>query len=105
MFDLPFTFLILLPGYISIFLKICSNIENIDIINISKKIIITRIIYLVLYLGSLFFIQLYAYKEVTFIVNVYTWTLVIFFILDNGFDIYVALYKNNETLLINKLIQ
>jgi hypothetical protein len=28
LFDLPFTFLILLPGFISIFLKICYNIEK-----------------------------------------------------------------------------
>ena len=54
-----------------------------------------------LYLGSIFFIQLYADDEITFFANVYTWSLVIYFILDNGFDIYVALNlnKNNETFL------
>ena len=102
LFDLPFTFLILLPGFISIFLKICSHIEKKDINDLSiSKIIKTRIIYLVLYLGSIFFIQLYADDEITFFANVYTWSLVIYFILDNGFDIYVALNlnKNNETFL------
>jgi uncharacterized membrane protein (GlpM family) len=106
-FDLIFTFLILLPGFISIFLKICSNIEKKDITDLSiSKIIKTRIIYLVLYLGSIFFIQLYASYEVTFFANVYTWSLVIYFILDNGFDIYVALNlnNNNEPFLINKVI-
>ena len=93
LFDFPFTFLILLPGFICIFLKVYNRC-NINKRN--KHIILTRIIYLVLYLGSIIGVRIFSHIEYKFYAIVYTWSLVIYFILDNGFDIYLALKFKNE---------
>ena len=103
-FDILISFIILLPGFIVIVLKLTYNYRNSHSYYFtSHYIILTRLIFLGIYLVSIILILLFTHYEMSFFSKVYSGSLIIFFILDNGFDIYVAKHpkNNNENLSIN----
>ena len=100
----PITFIILLPGFIVIFFKLTYNCRNRHSYSYSShEIIQTRLIFLGIYLASIILILLFTHYKMSFLSKVYTCSLIIFFILDNGFDIYAVKHpkNNNENLSLN----
>ena len=89
--DIPISFIILLPGFVVIVFKLTYNFRNRhSYCYTSHYIILTRLIFLGIYLASIILILLFTRQKMSFISKVYSGSLIIFFILDNGFDIYVA---------------
>ena len=76
---------------------------DIVIVTLLMKFIQTRLIFLGIYLASIILILLFTRQKMSFISKVYSGSLIIFFILDNGFDIYVLKHpkNNNENLSIS----
>ncbi len=91
MFDIPVSFIILLPGFIVIFFKLTYNCRNRHSYSYSShEIIQTRLIFLGTYLASIILVLLYTCHSMSFFSKVYTCGLIIFFIFDNGFVIYAV---------------